>query len=102
MEREAAIDFEAFLAEWLTEVRAGSPSTVELGRRFAQKLFAQWQDVDASSSDIVYCDGAGDGGIDLAYLDRGEDDAPTECPCGERPARTLSNWLVTWITPSAG
>jgi AIPR protein len=69
------IGFEPFLAEWLDDIRAGNPSTVELGRRFAQKLLTQWRDVDAASTDVVYCDGTGDGGIDIAFLDRGDDEA---------------------------
>ncbi len=61
-----------FIEEWLVDVQAGKPSTVELGHRFAQKLVTQWLDVSENSDDLVYCDGAGDGGIDVAFLDRGE------------------------------
>lgn len=67
------ITFEQFRDEWLTDVREGSPSTTELGHRFAHKLLTQWRDIDDSSDDPVYCDGAGDGGIDIALLYRGED-----------------------------
>lgn len=67
--------FEDFRAQWLYDITVGEPSTVELGRRFAHKLIQQWQDVDDSSSDLVYCDGAGDGGIDIAYLERGDDES---------------------------
>ncbi|HEY9632084.1 MAG TPA: hypothetical protein V6D14_01675 [Coleofasciculaceae cyanobacterium] len=35
-------------------------------------MITQWIEVDESSDDIVYCDGSGDGGIDIAYLNRGE------------------------------
>lgn len=73
MNTHAEITFEQFKEEWLTDVRQGNPSTVELGRRFAHKLLTQWRDIDPSSDDVVYCDGSGDGGIDVAYLDRGED-----------------------------
>jgi len=66
------VDFETFRTEWLTDVVEGNPSTVDLGKRFARKLITQWLDVDESSDDIVYCDGSGDGGIDIAYLNRGE------------------------------
>jgi hypothetical protein len=62
--------FEQFRDQWLTEVIAGNPSTTELGHRFARKIVMHWLDVD--DSDLVYCDGCGDGGIDIAYLDRGE------------------------------
>ncbi len=67
-----SVDFEAFRQEWLEDIVEGNPSTVELGSRFSQKLITQWLDVDESSDDIVYCDGSGDGGIDIAYLNRGE------------------------------
>lgn len=66
------MEFEAFREEWLEDIRKGNPSTVELGHRFARKLVTQWLDVDESSDDIVYCDGSGDGGIDIAYLNRGD------------------------------
>src|SRR3712207_5096931 len=64
--------FADYREEWLAEVRAGTPSTTELGHRFARKLLTQWREVEDSSDDLVYCDGAGDGGIDIAYLDRGD------------------------------
>ena len=68
-----SVSFDDFCSEWLADVCAGNPSTVELGRRFARKLLTQWLDIDDSSDDLVYCDGAGDGGIDVAYLYRGDD-----------------------------
>ena len=67
------IAFEDYHAEWLREVQEGNPSTTELGHRFACKLMTQWRDIDDASDDLIYCDGAGDGGIDIAYLYRGED-----------------------------
>jgi hypothetical protein len=70
----SAVDFEAYRAEWLKDVIDGNPSTIELGRRFAHKLITQWFEIDDSSDDIVYCDGAGDGGIDIAYLKRATDE----------------------------
>jgi hypothetical protein len=61
------------------DVIAGSPSTTELGRRFAFKIVTQWLDSAEPGTDLVYCDGAGDGGIDIAYLDRlGDREADTE------------------------
>lgn len=66
------IAFEPFREEWLMDIRAGDPSTTALGHRFARKLLCQWLDIEDSSDDLVYCDGAGDGGIDIAYLHRGE------------------------------
>ncbi|MBA7469631.1 hypothetical protein ES707_04904 [subsurface metagenome] len=68
------ITFEAFREQWLADVQQGNPSTVELGRRFAHKLLTQWLDIEGAADDLVYCDGSGDGGIDIAYLDRGEGD----------------------------
>lgn len=66
------VSIESYRAEWLSEVQEGKPSTTDLGHRFARKLICQWLDLDNSSDDIVYCDGAGDGGVDLAYLQRAE------------------------------
>ncbi len=68
----ASVDYESFKEQWLGDVRSGKPSTVEVGRRFACKLLTHWLDIDDTSDDLVYCDGAGDGGIDLAYLHRSE------------------------------
>ena len=76
------IDFDAFRREWLAEITEGSPSTVELGRRFAFKIVTQWLDGFEPGTDLVYCDGAGDGGIDLAYLDRA-DEANSEDVSGD-------------------
>lgn len=78
------VGFDLFLLEWLNDIQEGSPATIELGRRFAQKLVTQWLDIDpeAVSTDIVYCDGAGDGGIDVAYLDRGDESDASEASTG--------------------
>lgn len=67
-----SVDFEAFRKEWLKDITQGNPSTVELGNRFSRKLITQWLEVDESTDDIVYCDGSGDGGIDIAYLNQSE------------------------------
>lgn len=64
--------YESFREEWLTSVRAGDPSTTALGHRFCHKIVTQWQELSPDQDDIHYCDGAGDGGIDLAFLVRGE------------------------------
>ena len=77
----AQVGFEDFREAWLASVREGNPSTRELGRRFAVKLVTQWIDASEYSSDLVLCDGSGDGGIDIALLDTGPDsssDAPEE------------------------
>ena len=39
---------------------------------FAHKLITQWLDIESGADGLVYCDGSGDGGIDVAYLDRGD------------------------------
>ena len=74
------LTFEAFESEWLADILIGNPNSLEKGRRFSKKLISQWLDFDSesdSSDDVVYCDGTGDGGIDLAYLLRSdEDDQP--------------------------
>lgn len=67
------VTFDQYRDEWLADVREGQPSTIELGRRFARKLFTAWQpSVDGTSLDLYFCDGSGDGGIDIAYLDQGD------------------------------
>ena len=68
------VSYEQFRVEWLGDVQEGAPSTVELGRRFAHKLVTQWLEIDGASEELVYCDGSGDGGIDIAYLDRGSEE----------------------------
>lgn len=70
------LSFDAFEKEWLVDVQAGKPSTVELGNRFSRKLVTQWLEISddsGSPDDIIYCDGAGDGGIDVACLQRGDE-----------------------------
>jgi hypothetical protein len=78
VEDVSSVSFENFRAAWLESVQAGNPSTVDLGRRFALKLISQILDADEASADIVYCDGAGDGGIDVAILDTGPDESNAE------------------------
>lgn len=63
---------EQFRQQWLSDIVAGDPSTLDLGRRFAYKLILQWLDIADDSDDLILCDGAGDGGIDIAYLQRSE------------------------------
>lgn len=76
------LTFEQFREQWLSEITEGNPSTVELGNRFARKLIVQWLDLDESTGDLVYCDGSGDGGIDAAYLDRGQEEGAEEAAQG--------------------
>lgn len=74
----SAISFDEFRVSWLENVTDGNPSTVELGRRFALKLVTQWLDTSDATADFVYCDGSGDGGIDVALLDTGPEEATDE------------------------
>lgn len=63
--------YEEYRNTWLEEIISGNPSTVELGHRFAEKLVIQWREYDAiDSNDFIFCDAAGDGGIDVAILNR--------------------------------
>ena len=62
------VSFNEFEQQWLEEIIEGQPSTVHLGHRFAQKLLRDWHEIDASSSEMILCDGAGDGGIDAAVF----------------------------------
>jgi AIPR protein len=64
------VTFEHFRASWLDSITAGNPTTVQLGQRFAVKIVSQWLDIDDESLDTTYCDGSGDGGIDIAVLER--------------------------------
>jgi hypothetical protein len=73
-ESRSRLDFENFLQSWRESIVAGDPSTTELGRRFAHKIVTQWLDAPDTGMEIVYCDGAGDGGVDLAVLDVGPED----------------------------
>jgi hypothetical protein len=62
------ISLEAFEEQWLEEIRAGEPSTTQLGNRFAQKILRDWHEIDDATAEIILCDGAGDGGIDAAVF----------------------------------
>jgi hypothetical protein len=69
----ANVDFESFRTSWLESITEGALSTGDLGRKFAQKLVYQWLD-SAEATEFVFCDGAGDGGIDIALLDTASED----------------------------
>src|ERR1700753_326192 len=75
-----SVSFEEFKASWLESIESSNPTTVQLGQRFAHKIVSQWLDIDDESLDVTYCDGAGDGGIDIAVLERdgpvGADEEP--------------------------
>ena len=69
------VTFEQFREEWLREFTEEEMASLEKGRRFAFKISTQWLDVNEDDEDLVFCDGSGDGGIDIAYLRRSEVDA---------------------------
>lgn len=62
------ITFEEFETQWLEEVQSESPSTTQLGNRFAQKILRDWHEIDGVAAEVILCDGAGDGGIDAAVF----------------------------------
>lgn len=73
------LEFEQYVDAWIEDVLEPDMSSLEKGRRFARKLVEQWLDVSADDPDLITCDGSGDGGIDIAYLRRGEvDEGNTE------------------------
>src|SRR6185436_9135697 len=71
------ISFEAFREQWIKSIGDGDPVAEERERRFAFKLFGQWRDIGHLADDVVYLDGAGDTGVDLIYIERGESDDDT-------------------------
>ena len=77
------VSFENFRASWLESITASNPNTVQLGQRFANKLVSQWLDIDEESLEVTYCDGSGDGGIDIAVLERGGAKTADEEPDGD-------------------
>ena len=68
------VSYEQFKEEWLTEVEDANLSPLDKGRLFATKLITQWLGVTTEDDDFVICDGSGDGGIDIAYLQRADSD----------------------------
>src|SRR6516165_5118011 len=77
------VSFEDYRSSWLDSVTEGSPTTVQLGHRFAHKIASQWLDVDDDTLEVTYCDGSGDGGIDILVLDRAGLVNPDEEPEGD-------------------
>lgn len=63
------ISYSEFKEEWLRDIKENSENTIQKGRQFAVKLITQWLDNDLLADNIQYCDGAKDGGIDIALLD---------------------------------
>ncbi|SPF40882.1 putative abortive infection phage resistance protein (fragment) [Candidatus Desulfosporosinus infrequens] len=67
-----ALTYESYRTEWIADIIEGNPSSVLVGNRFSKKLISQWLELDEYNDDIIFCDGSGDGGIDIAYLHRGD------------------------------
>ena len=72
-EASATATYEQFKEQWLLDVMDGSPSAFAKGVRFGEKIIRDWLDISDDDEDLVIIDGSGDGGLDLAYLKRGED-----------------------------
>jgi AIPR protein. len=66
--------FDDFKEEWLSSITERELTAVAKGNRFARKLLSQWLDFEEESLDVTFCDGGGDGGIDVAYLEPGDID----------------------------
>lgn len=84
--------YEQFREEWLDEVESVSSSSFDKGLRFGSKLVSQWLGVDADDADFIICDGSGDGGIDIAYLQRS--DAPAESQSSDANAIEGDTWYL--------
>lgn len=63
--------FDDFHSAWMEDVSSESENTLQLGRKFAVKLVSQWKDLEEIGTEVVWCDGSGDGGIDVAILEAG-------------------------------
>jgi len=62
------VSLKDFEAQWLSDIESGTPSSTRKGHRFAQKMLRDWLELDGDIAEIIYCDGAGDGGIDAAVF----------------------------------
>ena len=69
--------YEQFCTEWLEELCIDDLSPLQRGVTFATNLVAQWLEVTTDDDDFIICDGSGDGGIDIAYLQRADADPDT-------------------------
>lgn len=66
------LTYKQFREEWLEEIEDAELSPLRKGIRFAEKLVSKWLGVTTDDDDFVICDGSGDGGIDIAYLERAD------------------------------
>ena len=85
--------YDAFRTEWLDGI-AEVTSPVEKGRSFAIKLARDWLDVDPNEDDFYYVDGSGDGGIDIAYLQRSTDEEADNAHDPSSSERTGDTWYL--------
>ena len=69
--------YEQFCTEWLEELGIDDLNPFQRGVTFATNLVAQWLEVTTDDDDLIICDGSGDGGIDIAYLQRADADPDT-------------------------
>ena len=69
--------YEQFCTEWLEELSIDDLNPFQKGVAFATSLVAQWLEVTTDDDDFIICDGSGDGGIDIAYLQRADADPDT-------------------------
>jgi AIPR protein len=76
----AKITFNEFKDKWLQEAEINKElSTIEIGRRFALNLLTDYLEILEDEDEFIYqLDGSGDGGIDIAYLKKGEVDESGE------------------------
>lgn len=72
---EGKVSYEQFRDAWLDEIEQATLSPLDKGRLFASRIITQWLGVTSDDDDFVICDGARDGGIDVAYLKRADIDA---------------------------
>ena len=66
------LTYKQFREKWLEENIDSELPPLGKGIQFAAKLVSQWLDVITDDDDFVICDGSGDGGIDIAYLQRAD------------------------------
>lgn len=64
------IPLEDFEQQWLEEIVSDTPSTTQVGHRFAEKILRDWHEIDSMTAEVILCDGTGDGGIDAAIFIR--------------------------------
>lgn len=68
------ISYSQFRDNWIENALQDAANPTEKGRAFSLRIVRQWLNLaeEEDADDLFYCDGAGDGGIDLAFLERSE------------------------------